>query len=262
MMFAFCGDTHGNITAMYEYLIEWEQRTGQKINYVIHVGDFGIYLPANHASQFADYWTGKRVVPVPTYVCPGNHEEWAVIKWWSEQPNKMKDLHLIPNGGVVEVGGFKFGAVWGNYSYKSYKNPERIHTARLNNPFSPKTNHIEKAAVDRLLSAGEIDVLITHDNPQGMNPSSGPIPDFIAWQIGVDEDEIKQSSMGCKGFVEIHETNKPKLHYFGHHHKRMTLQLDPVRVTCLHAFDYSPEGAVDIVTLERDTGGELQIRWA
>jgi lariat debranching enzyme len=261
-LLAIVGDIHGAINAMYEYLKKWEKRTGAKIDAVIHVGDFGgdMMLPPKDShelerySDFPFYWTGERVAPIPTYVNPGNHEETEVIKWWSQQPKRMLNLHLMPDGEITEVCGKRVGAVWGNFSYKSWLNPERILTARLNHPRSPKARHIMRASVEKLQQAGEFDILITHDAPSRLMKRMGTMDESIARALGLDDDEYRHSQ-GCIGFNELYKTGKPKYHFFGHFHTYYVCQKADPLVICLHCFNY--DQAQSVWFLETDDGKGL-----
>lgn len=262
MLIAVVGDIHGTINAMYEYLKKWQGRTGAKIDAVLHVGDFGgdsmlpskDTHPSERYSDFPFYWTGERVAPIPTYVNPGNHEETEVIKWWSQQPNRMLNLHLLPDGGITEVCGKRVGAVWGNFSYKSWLNPERILTARLNHPRSPKARHILRESVEKLQRAGEFDILITHDAPSRLMKRMGTMDESIARALGLDEDEHRHSQ-GCIGFNELYKTGKPKYHFFGHFHTYYVCQKANPLVICLHCFNY--DQAQSVWFLETDDGKGL-----
>jgi predicted phosphodiesterase len=260
-LIAVVGDIHGAINDMYKYLLSWQNRTEKKIDAVIHVGDFGgdIMLapqdePQYFHSDFKYYWTGEKVAPIQTYVNPGNHEETEVIKWWSQQPNRMLNLHLMPDGEITEICGKRVGAIWGNFSYKSWLNPERILTARLNHPRSPKARHIMRASVEKLQQAGEFDILITHDAPSRLMKRMGTMDESIARALGLDDDEYRHSQ-GCIGFNELYKTGKPKYHFFGHFHTYYVCQKADPLVICLHCFNY--DQAQSVWFLETDDGKGL-----
>jgi lariat debranching enzyme len=239
------GDVHTEIFKMYSHLKAWEERTWNKLDAVIHVGDFGIYW----FGDFQKLWVGKEKAPIPTYVCPGNHEDIRLIAQWAQHPEKLPNLHLLPDGEITDVCGLKVGAIWGNFSWKSWKNEERIENARRNayggQTPGPKTMHIRRSSVEKLKSAGTFDALITHDAPAELMPMNRmQPPDFIKQQLGLDKDEKAQ---GCSGFNELYETGKPTHHWFGHFHKYVNCQLSDPRVTCLHCFNYNEEQSIEYI---------------
>jgi hypothetical protein len=249
--FCVAGDVHGDIDGLYKYLLALQERTGVKLDAVIHVGDFGCYLPSGAAwndvfmnTNFVQYWLGQKQIPIPTWVCPGNHEDYSVLKQWGAEPDRVHSLRLLPDGCVTEVMGVKIGAIWGNFSYRSWMNPEIIRTARRNNPDSKKAMHIYKPSVELLKQAGEFDLFITHDAPARlMKPMRQP-PSYIKEALGLAHDE---PASGCPGFNEIYETSKCKYHYFGHFHTFWLAQIQAPKVTCLHCFAYNAEQSIEIV---------------
>ena len=235
---------------MYSIMLEWQKRSGLTLDAIVHVGDFGI-------DETAGDWRGilkDKSVPIPTYVCMGNHEDWASICRWQKNPSSIKNLFLLPDGQVTEICGMAVGCVWGNYSSKSYKNPQRIYNARLNNvPGSMKKMHILKSSVDTLLNyEGKIDILITHDCPTVFVPGrfgNREVPKEIAPLLGLDPDE--RGSQGCPGFTELLEKFHPQFYFFGHFHVRDYREIGGSKVICLNTFDYNPNEATEIVDFER-----------
>lgn len=239
------GDIHGDIDGMYKWLLQWQERTGAKLDAILHVGDFGIYLPSFESkhlvsTDFPKYWLGRKEAPIPTWVCPGNHEEFAVLEWWLKQPDRMANLRLLNDGEITDVLGVKVGAIWGNYSFKSWNNSERVLTARRQHKLSPKAMHILQSSVRRLQRAGKFDVLITHDAPSRLMKTMKKMDTGIMNQLGLDPDE---KAIGCPGFNELYVSGKPKAHFFGHFHTYYVCQGHDPLVVCLHCFNYNQEQA-------------------
>jgi lariat debranching enzyme len=243
---AFVGDVHGDIRGMYNYLLRWQERTGAKLDGIVHVGDFGVYLDPMVKTDFARYWSGEEEAPIPTIVCPGNHEEYSVLAWWLKHPHRMSNLELFRDGEITTFFGIKIGAIWGNFSYKSWKNEERVRTARRNHPTSPKATHILQSSVEKLKAAGTFDILITHDAPAGFMRMRQP-PDFIKVQLGLEHDE---PASGCPGFNELYQTGKPHHHFFGHFHTHTIGKLFNTKVICLHCFNYNQDQSVWVMELD------------
>lgn len=245
------GDIHGDIDGLYKYLLDWQERTGVKLDGVVHVGDFGCYLPEGAAwdspfmnTAFRQYWDGRKQIPIPTWVCPGNHEDYSVLVRWAVEPDRINNLHMMADGQITDVLGVKVGAIWGNFSYRSWMNPEIIRTARRNNTDSKKAMHIYRPSVELLKQAGEFDMLITHDAPARlMKPMRQP-PIFIKQALGLAADEPAQ---GCPGFNELYGTSKCKYHYFGHFHSFWVCQAVNPRVVCLHCYNFCPEQSIEVI---------------
>lgn len=244
---AFVGDTHGKIRAMYDYLLAWEQRTGAKLDAVVQVGDFGIFLDPKIGTDFPDYWNGKAEAPILTAVCPGNHEDIRIItRWLLEDHNRVPNIRLLPNGEVGVIDGVRIGAIWGNYSPKSWEHPERIEQSRMQGHWGRIANHVYRPAVERLAKLGPIDVLVTHDSAQATLPARfrAPMPEALRGQLGIDADE---KTGGCPGFdLLIHALN-PRRYFFGHLHGRVEMRYGQTICIGLNAFDWFPGEAVEIV---------------
>jgi len=117
------GDWHADLKLGWRIAQTWESRNHKHIDGIVQVGDFGVsmkWLPWN------DLWAGNFAVPFPTLVIMGNHEDPAAIRSWQADPERIVDLTLLPDGGVVDFLGVKIGGIHGNYSPVSYANPERV----------------------------------------------------------------------------------------------------------------------------------------
>jgi Icc-related predicted phosphoesterase len=241
-LIAYVGDIHGSISSMYIYLKAMEDKYEIKLDAVVQVGDWGAYIKEGY--QFKRYWDVEEIAPILTYVCPGNHEDWAVLEEWMEKPDQMKNIHLMSDGEITDIAGIKHGAIWGNFSYKSYKNPERVLMARRQHKDSPKANHIMAASVKNLINAGEFDVFISHDAAAGYQPTFNQPHDDIKTELGIEGEKAS----GCHDFLKIYDQCKPKFHFHGHFHRFTIMRLSEPRITCLHAFGYDPQTAVEIRT--------------
>ena len=244
-IFCVAGDCHGNVHAMYYHLGCLEQRLDIKIAAVLHVGDFGLYHDHRRAdSDWSAYWRGRFKIPIPTWVNLGNHEGWEEVVEWMGQPDKIPNLHLLPDGEVTDVLGLKVGAIWGNYSPKSYADPRIVAQVRNFAPNSVKAMHIYQPSVEKLKVAGEFDILISHDSPYGVMQGRQPTAS-IKKQLGIDKDEI---TTGCSGLNEIWETSQAKYHVWGHHHRlfHAPAHLSPI-LHCCHTFSYDPANSIYLI---------------
>jgi hypothetical protein len=79
------GDIHGAMECLYENMLAFEQNLGARFDWVLHVGDFGIWPDPekidsgtrNHdgAGDFSKWLASGRPVPRRTVFIKGNHED-------------------------------------------------------------------------------------------------------------------------------------------------------------------------------------------
>lgn len=254
---AFCGDIHGNIRFMYHQLAEWQERTGLTLDGVVQVGDFGIM----HGTEFDLILDGSFEVPIRTLVIPGNHEDYRIVSkfdWPGGRGSCIGNLRIFDTaGGADKWHGVGVVGLGGNYSPKSYNNPERVMKERYNASIGAKYNnriavHITKT--DVFLTGGLSgyceglrDVLVTHDSAQATLPPwfvGKPLGKGIGEVLGLDSDA---SPGGCPGFDDLLRLLKPKYYFFGHLHTsyRMDYVHDDGSVTkvqCLNSIENHEEG--------------------
>lgn len=247
-LLAFVGDTHYRFYEMYDALIAWERCTGNMLDAIVQVGDFGVDLYTG--AQWSYLWNTDKEVPIDTFVCMGNHENIESIMKWKEEPNRIKRLHLLPDGGVTNVADVMIASVWGNYSPRSWINPDRVKHARdYKVPGSKLAMHIYRPSVNKLLTYKDsVDVLITHDCstlvvPRGFGGK--PVHPNIAPILGLDPDE--RVPPGCPGFTQLLTKLNPKYHFFGHFHIRDDREMGETKVICLNAFDFNKQEAIEII---------------
>src|SRR5882672_7746421 len=191
------GDWHADLKLGWRIAQTWESRNHKHIDGIVQVGDFGVsmkWLPWN------DLWAGNFAVPFPTLVIMGNHEDPAAIRSWQADPERIVDLTLLPDGGVVDFLGVKIGGIHGNYSPVSYANPERVALHRSAKGNSHKiAMHIYRPSVEKLLEYdGPMDMLITHDSARICFPAAfrGPMPDGVPEILGLSPGE-QHNAKGC-----------------------------------------------------------------
>ncbi len=92
------GDIHGAIERLYDDVLAFEAALGARFEWVLHVGDFGIWPDPekidrgtrNHggAGDFSKWLAAARPVPRPTVFIKGNHEDFA----WLDAHNNTEVL--------------------------------------------------------------------------------------------------------------------------------------------------------------------------
>lgn len=235
MLAAVFGDTHGNIRLLFSRALAWEERTGLSLDVIFQVGDFGIWpnpTTVDHSSRkffemdhlpaggdFSTYALGKRGVPLPLYFIRGNHEDQLFLRaherihmalypedYLTRAIEICPNLHYLPDGHIVNIGGWKFAAWGGNFAKKTWENnlgywDPKLHGRRL--------NHMTRDVFERLLHS-EFDVLLTHDAPIG----SG-----VVGAVGVELPEEEMTGGGCAPIKELIEVVAPKYQFNGHWHE-------------------------------------------
>jgi Icc-related predicted phosphoesterase len=118
------------------------------------------------------------------------------------------DLHHIPNGGVVEVGGLRVAALGGTFAPTWYETragelPHPLKGSARATELADKRRHFVREEVEACKALRNIDILLTHEAAKPFRPfAGGRGPDAGKAQIN-----------------EVLAAMKPRLHLFGHHHR-------------------------------------------
>ena len=112
MILCAAGDIHGALDRFYQDILDFEQTLGLRFDWILHVGDFGIWPDPNRvdratrdhegAGDFPRWNSEKRKVPRRTVFKKGNHEDFV---WLEDQPNReiLPGLFYLPNGTSIEL---------------------------------------------------------------------------------------------------------------------------------------------------------------
>lgn len=235
MLIAIFGDVHGNINLMFERAREWEQRTGLTLEALIQIGDFGIWPNPNavdemtrkHAEKaglppagdFRSYALGELQVPKPLYFIRGNHEDQVFLRahqrihmslfpddYLTRTIEICPGMFYIPDGHIVEIGGWKFAAWGGNFAKKTWEQGVEYWSPRLE---GRRLNHMNRDVFERLIRE-RFDVLLTHDAPLG----SG-----VVGAMGVELPPDEMTGNGCLPIKELIEVCAPRYQFNGHWHE-------------------------------------------
>ena len=231
------GDVHAQIFRMYEIAKNWEFHNGKHIDGIIQVGDFGV---CREWTDWKEPWE-KDAPPIPTLVIMGNHEDPAAIRDWQAEPDRIPDMWLLGDGEVVDFLGIKVGGIWGNYSPKSYANPERVLQHRKPGGNHKIAVHIYRPSVEKLLQYdGPMDILVTHDSASICFPDEfrKPMPDGVPDILGLEHVESLQAK-GCPAFDELLKKHQPKYYFYGHLHGSSVMRVGRTHCELLNAIQYS-----------------------
>lgn len=235
MIVAFLGDTHGNINLMFQKAADWELRTGVHLDFLVQVGDFGVWpnpesvdeMSRKHAEKeglspigdFRDYALGRSRAGYPLYFIRGNHEDQEFLRHHQQIHKALypedyltraieicPNMFYIPDGHIVELGGVKFAAWGGNFSSKTWNSGTEYWDPNLK---GRRLNHMTRDVFERLVRE-QYDVLLTHDAPVG----AGVVG---AMNIKLPKDEM--SGTGCAPIKELIDTVQPRYQINGHWHQ-------------------------------------------
>jgi Icc-related predicted phosphoesterase len=149
-------------------------------------------------------------VPVRLYWINGNNESFDAI----ESGRLPSNLRHIPNGSVTNVEGVTVGGVGGTFAPTWYDaDPASLPHPRRGTMkatvLADKRRHFVRSQVTALEAVGRLDILLTHEAPRPfrvgrMDAGKAPINELIA-------------------------ALRPRLHFFGHHHRSAELNVKGTR---------------------------------
>lgn len=114
MLICAAGDIHGAINRFYDDVLTFEISLGVTFDWVLHVGDFGIWPDPeridrgtrNHdgAGDFSEWLGAMRPVPRRTVFIKGNHEDFA---WLESRASSevLPGMIYLRNGCRLELDG-------------------------------------------------------------------------------------------------------------------------------------------------------------
>lgn len=213
MRLLVAGDTHGNKDHV-EYLHECAAMWG--VDTIVQVGDFG-YWP--HTGDFFSRYVSRLAQDdgVTWYWLDGNHENFDALEeigaydagtWFEVDPG----VYYLPRGLAWEWDGIRFMSFGGAYSIdKEYRTPHASWWPQE----LPTFKQIMVA-----LDVGKVDVLLTHDAPEGTCPVVG--------RGGYKDDEFSRANR--RVISSLIESSSPSLLIHGHYHHRYSAWSGPTRV--------------------------------
>jgi predicted phosphodiesterase len=243
MIICAAGDIHGAMNRMYEDILAFEAALDVRFEWVLHVGDFGVWPDADHvdkatkkhdgAGDFPTWLAEGKTTPRKTVFIKGNHEDFA---WLDEQrsPEVLPGLFYLRNGSAMDLGkgrdAVRVGGVGGCYGPSDFDRPSKDLQGYAK-------RHYTQDEIEALRGRGKIDILLVHDAPAGVRferhrHGAG----WVSEAVGLD-----QLVAGVR----------PKVCFFGHHHTRVDGEVAGVRCIGLNkvmmpgnlvAIDLEPRG--------------------
>ena len=182
------------------------------VRHIMHTNpDIGVWLCVGDLSDDAGRY---HAVDAPLYFIQGNNENFDVIAAGALPAH----LHFLPNATDIELAGLTIAGLGGTFAPTWYETPAaalphpKKGTARATE-LADKRRHFVREEVERCKAMRDIDILLTHEAPKPFRPfAGGRGPDAGKAQIN-----------------EVLAAMKPRLHFFGHHHRYSEDQREGVR---------------------------------
>lgn len=222
------GDTHGNPDAL---LHAFDRAHSQKVDAIIQLGDYGFgWRVGEDGICDYSYLTAAMVekTGIPFYWLDGNHENFdrlykLPLNEAGHRPILEGVTHL-PRGSVITFGETTFMAFGGAYSVD--KPSRKVGKSWW------KQETADQEDIDRALSAGKADILLTHDAPWGTQTEA----DFAWLENAFGHDAVVFSQANQRVLTAVLESCGAKEVYHGHLHRNYTRVIAGTRipVTCVN----------------------------
>lgn len=217
---------------MVRMISEWEERTGNRISFVLQAGDFEPHrdesdlvtmsAPAKYKrlGDFPDFHAGRASMPWPLYFIGGNHEPYGFLDTITDGGAIASNIHYLGRVGCVELGGCCVVGVSGIYGeerfYSTRPEPSEIAT-RSNKEYI----YFNEEEIGRALDYTSTDILLLHEWP-----SSVIDPAHMA-EFDEQRRSLRYDSIGNHYARMLLDLLEPKLLICGHMHKsyRNTIEL-------------------------------------
>jgi Icc-related predicted phosphoesterase len=224
MYICAAGDIHGALNKLYDEVLDFEASLGIRFDFVLHVGDFGIWPDPtkidkgtrNHdgAGDFSAWLEGKRVAPRRTVFIKGNHED---FQWLDAQPaaEVLPNLTYLPNGETIDLtvdgaGSIRIGGIGGCYGPSDYER----QSVQLRGYARRHFTHDEVERLGQQARQGSIDIVLTHDAPAGVRYTRHRGGEFVSETAGL---------------ADLIARVQPRVCFFGHHHTQVKSEVAGVR---------------------------------
>lgn len=73
--------------------------------------------------DFGKYYKTQKSIPVPTYFCKGNHEDFEFLENHVGNREVLPNLFYVPNGQVHEIQRVNIGFLGANFSSRWFDRP-------------------------------------------------------------------------------------------------------------------------------------------
>jgi hypothetical protein len=201
---------------MYEHVLRFEQTLGVNFEWVLQVGDFGVWPdpafsdPATErhggVGDFHRWLKARRPVPRRTAFIKGNHEDHVWLDKNAREGEILPGLTYIPNGTRIDLitngQHLAVGGLGGSFSARDYVRPSAQLQGRAK-------RHYTRDEVDSLMRCGGLDVLLVHEAPAGAYIQK----DGFGYESDVD------------GISDLLVALRPRVCFSGHHRAPVTCEV-------------------------------------
>jgi predicted phosphodiesterase len=223
MYICAAGDIHGAMNKLYDDVLDFEASLGIRFDFVLHVGDFGIW-------------------PDPAKIDKGtrNHDGAGDFpEWLDAQPaaDVLPNLTYLPNGKTIDLKvdgaeSIRVGGIGGCYGPSDYER----QSAQLNGYARRHFTHDEVERLVLQARQGSIDIVLTHDAPAGVRYMRHRGGEFVS---------------EAAGLADLLARVQPRVCFFGHHHTRVDSEVAGVRCIGLNKVSH-PGNLCAIVMMQRE----------
>lgn len=223
--FAAVGDVHGHHHEMVRLVSEWELATGNRIAFVLQVGDFesnrndadleSMAAPAKYRAigDFPDFYSGQFIFPWPVYFIGGNHEPYGLLDLTPEGAPIAPNCFYLGRASALELAGLKIVGLSGIFNEDKFSD-QHPAVSELRTRKKKDYTYFNKDDVDRALDFGKADVLLVHDWPAGI------IAEADRSLFEQQRRSLRYNSVGNEYARLLMELLAPRLLLCGHMHKR------------------------------------------
>jgi predicted phosphodiesterase len=222
MLICAAGDIHGAMDRLYHDVLAFEAVLGVRFDYVLHVGDFGIWPDPSRIDKATRHHEGSgdfpmwlkenRAPPRRTVFIKGNHEDFVWLDA-RQDVEVLPGLTYLPNGRTIDlqdqvVSTIRVGGIGGCHGPSDYgRRSDRLQ--------GYAKRHYTSDEIEELLGAAGVDIVLTHDAPAGVR--------FDRHRRGAGY--VSETA----GLDRLLARLRPRVCFFGHHHTRVDAEVSGVR---------------------------------
>jgi len=216
----FAGDWHGNVRWATSRI---ESIGAAGVTTILHVGDFGIW-PGSFGKRYLEAVENACVRQgVEVLVTPGNHEDWArLTTLWQHSKHRdpatgadlpvrlTEHVQVLPRGYRFTIGKTTFLSFGGAASVDKHRRTEGVDWWPEEMP--------SEADVERAVTDGPVDILITHDSPE-LEWCVPAVRETLAHNpYGWPRDSLSWAAVSRARVNRVFEAVQPRVLVHGHHH--------------------------------------------
>ncbi len=252
MLLCAAGDIHGAMDRLYDDVLAFESAIGVHFEWVLHVGDFGVWPDADRidkanrkhegAGDLPRWFAERREVPRKTVFINGNHKDFVWLDSY-DGDEILPGLFYLRNRRVADLGQgrdcVRVGGIGGCFGPSDYERQSK----RLQ---GYAKRHYTRDEIDKLCRHSGIDVLLVHDAPAGVK--------FGRYRRGAGY--VSEAA----GLDDLLSRLRPRVCFFGHHHTRLDAEVAGIRCVGLNKVAM-PGNLVAVEVDARGRGWSLLGEW-